>query len=142
MARYVIDASVGVEYVLQTRLGRLVSNVMTDNETVAPELFDLEILSALRGLVIRRAITRSAALIAIHRLERWDIQRTSHSNLLRSTWEYHQNVSAYDAIYLAIAKDLRIDLITADSKLTRAPGIDVEVHDVRISNVLAQLEAR
>ena len=115
--------------------------MMTNNQTVAPELLDLEILSALRGMVLRHAITQNAALIAIDRLERWHLQRISHANLLRSSWKYHQNVSAYDAIYLAIAKDLRIDLITADSKLARAPGIDVQVHDVRNPNVITQLEA-
>ena len=44
--------------------------------------------------------------------------------------------------YVALAKDFDTGVITADSKLARAPTVDVAVYDVRDVNVLTWLETR
>ena len=41
------------------------------------------------------------------------------------------NVSAYDAFYVAAARLFQAPLLTADGPLSRAPGLGVVVHSVR-----------
>ena len=47
MNRYVIDASIAVEYLLRTPLGLTVAEMMEAASLVAPELLDAEVLSVL-----------------------------------------------------------------------------------------------
>ena len=142
MASYVIDSSVAVEYLLGTPVGLTIADVVENNDLVAPELLDIEVLSALRGFVLRNQISSDDALDAIREISALEIERVSHRHLLLSTWHHFRNVSSYDAIYLAVAQDLNVAVITADSKLSRAPSLDVAVHDVRDTDVVARLNAR
>ena len=142
MARYVVDASVAVEYLLQTRLGNMVESVLMTSDLIAPEVFDLEVLAALRGFALRDEVPLGVVTNAIDQLADWDVTRFPHRRLLHQTWGYYRNVSTYDAIYVALAKDFDTGVITADSKLARAPTVDVAVYDVRDVNVLAWLETR
>ena len=142
MVHYVIDASVGVEYLLRTRLGEAVTELAESSRLAAPEVFDLEVLSAFRGLVLRGELSLEDALIAIGVLTDWSVERISHRDTLFATWQHYHNVSTYDAVYLAVAQNLGAEVLTADSKLTRAPKIDVLVHDVHNFDILAKLETQ
>ena len=42
-------------------------------------------------------------------------------------WELRDNVTTYDAAYVALAEALRVPLLTADARLANAPGIRCEV---------------
>ena len=129
-----------VEYVLDSPLGLDVAGILLNNELSAPELLDLEVLSALRNSVLRNKLSNEAALAAIGELEKLRVQRISHEGLAELTWQYHRNVSIYDAIYLATAKDWNLEILTSDSRLSRAPGVDVVVHDLRDADVLDRLK--
>ena len=48
-------------------------------------------------------------------------------DLLRRGWELRDNVSAYDACYIALAESLDSTLLTADVRLARAPGVDCAI---------------
>lgn len=50
--------------------------------------------------------------------------------LLRRVWELRQNVTAYDACYIALAEAVGYPLITADRRLASAPGIRCAVEVV------------
>lgn len=141
MPSYVVDASVAVEFVLKTPLGVNIDRLIQNYELFAPELFDLEVLSTLRNLALRGDISNEVALSAIGELEKMSVERTSHERLSRLIWQYHRNVTIYDATYLATAKERNLEVLTADSKLSRAPGIDVVVHDLRDPRVLDRLES-
>ncbi len=140
MLHYVVDASVAVEFVLETQLGVDAAGILRNNRLSAPELLDLEVLSALRKFVLSNELSDEAALSAIAELEQLRVRRVSHEGLAELTWQYHRNVSIYDAIYLATAKKQNLEVLTADSRLSRAPGVDVVVHDLRDPNVLDRLE--
>ena len=142
MRSYVVDASVAAEFVLETRLGMDLGGLIQNNELFAPELLDLEVLSTLRKFVLRDGPSNGAALSAIGELEKLSVERISHEGLSKLIWQYHRNVTIYDAVYLATAKNLNLEVLTADRKLARAPGIDVVVHDLRDANIIARLEAR
>ena len=65
MTRYVVDASVAVEYLLRTPLGRNVADAIEHAFVIAPELLDVEVLSALRRAVLKQRLTPSIAEGAI-----------------------------------------------------------------------------
>jgi predicted nucleic acid-binding protein len=65
-------------------------------------------------------------------LATWRIQRISHRGLIRSAWRHRHNLTAYDALYVATARVLHASLITADGPLSRAPNLEVPIHNVRL----------
>ena len=140
MARYVIDSSVAVEYLLGTQLGLTIADVVENSDLVTPELFDIEVMSAMRGFVLRGRISSDDAHDTISLLTGLEIERISHQGFVLPAWHYFRNVSSYDAVYLAIAEHFDVAVITADSKLSRAPAVSVAVHDVRDAEVLARIQ--
>ncbi len=130
MSHYVIDASVAVEYLLRTPLGLTVADVIESADLVAPELIDAEILSVLRRGVLNGEIEEARARMVVDDLLRWPVDRVSHQALAPLAWQYRQNVSAYDAFYVAAARARGSPLITADGRLSRAPGLGVVVQHV------------
>lgn len=132
MTGYVVDASVAVEYLLRTSLGRAVADMIENASLSAPELMDAEVLSVLRGAVLKGHLEESRASLAIDDLAHWPVDRISHRYLARLAWQYHRSVSAYDAFYLAAARTLDIPLLTADGRLSRTSGLKVVVQHVRI----------
>lgn len=133
MTRYVIDASAAVEYLLKTRLGEHLASMMESAALAAPELMDVEVVAALRRAVLREHLSEERALLALDDLASWPVNRISHRMLAGSAWLHRHNLSAYDAFYVAAARALGVSLLTADGPLSRAPGIDIAVHNVRLA---------
>lgn len=89
---------------------------------VAPELIDLETVSVIRRqLQVGRLDARRAAL-ALTDLVELPLRRTSHRPMLARCWELRENVTVYDAAYVALAELLDVVLVTADMRLARTPG--------------------
>ena len=131
MSRYIIiDASVAVEYLLRTPIGLTVADVIENATLAAPELIDAEILSVLRRGVLNGQIEEARAGMVVDDLIRWPVDRVSHRTLAPLAWQYRQNVSAYDAFYVAAARARGSPLITTDGRLSRAPGLGVVVQHV------------
>ena len=130
MTRYVIDASVAVEYLLRTPAGLQVTPLLNDAFLMAPELMDVEVISALRRAVAKKNIAETRAVAAIEDLSDWQVDRISHRVLARLAWRYRHNASAYDAFYVATARLYDVPLLTADGPLSRPPGLDVVLHNV------------
>ena len=93
----------------------------------APALIDLEFLSAARGLIARRLVSRGAAEESIERFLGAPIDRHAHGPLAWRAWELRANLSPYDASYVALAEMLGTALLTVDRKLARAPMIRCSV---------------
>lgn len=56
-------------------------------------------------------------------LLRWmRIRYLSHSALSDRVWELRDNLSSYDATYVALAERLGAELLTGDARLANAPG--------------------
>ena len=130
--QYVVDASVAVEYLLRTPLGLTVAGVIEDAGLVAPELMDAEVLSVLRRAVLNGHLEPPRARMALDDLADWPIERISHRGLARLAWQYYQNVSAYDAFYIAAARAHGLPVLTADGRLSRASGLGVVVQNIRM----------
>ena len=127
MSGYVLDASVAVTAL--TEPGSSAADLLADPDAafLVPSVFDVEVLSALRGLVRGGKFDRSAAddLIAdlmILPLERWHM-----SPLLPRIWALRDNLTLYDASYVALAELTGTVLATGDERITAAPALRCEI---------------
>ena len=100
-------------------------------DLAAPDLIDLEVASVLRRrlagghLDLRRADFALADLLAL------PMQRVAASSLMPRCWELRDNVTIYDAAYVALAEALGIALLTADARLSRASGPRCQIELLR-----------
>jgi predicted nucleic acid-binding protein len=131
VSRYVVDASAAAEYLLRTSLGLKVANIIEGGFLLAPELLDVEVLSVFRRAVLRRQLNEQRALRAIEDLMDWPVDRIPHRSLVWVAWQHRNNLSAYDAFYVAAARLSDAPLITADGPLARAPSLGIIVENVR-----------
>lgn len=129
----VLDASAVVELLLDTATGRRVSTLIADAEMGlhVPHLLDVETISTLRRFAREGIVDDEEAEAAIDDLLALDLQRHSHEGLLERVWALRKNVSAYDAIYVALAEALNATLITCDGRLARASATPARVEVVR-----------
>jgi predicted nucleic acid-binding protein len=89
---------------------------------VAPELIDLETTSVIRRQLLAGHLDARRARLALTDLVELPLRRAPHRPLLARCWELRQNVTVYDAAYVAIAELLDVVLLTADARLANASG--------------------
>ena len=120
----VLDASAAIEWLLQTATGaRVETRVFSEPVGLhAPHLVDVEVAQGLRRLVSAGLITASRAHDALHDLSDLALTRYPHHPFLDRIWELRDNLTAYDAAYVALAEALDAPLVTCDKKLASAPG--------------------
>jgi predicted nucleic acid-binding protein len=130
----VIDASAEVAILLN--IGQDVegirSRIARPGETLhIPHLFEIEVLHALRSLTLRGTVSSERARLALDRLRDTRFVRYPHTALTERIWELRENLTAYDAAYIALAEALDTPLVTTDARLARASGIRaaVEVYE-------------
>jgi predicted nucleic acid-binding protein len=124
----VTDASVLVTALTGvTSRARSVRARLHDDSMVAPHLVDLEVLHALRGLVLGGRLGLPDVDAAMKRLRRLPLARHAHQPLIERCWELRHNLTVYDASYVALAEALGVPLLTADARLASSPGIRCEV---------------
>lgn len=93
----------------------------------APELVDLEVASYIRRGRRAGRIGSRRAIQALTALALMPIARVSHRPFLSRIWDLRDNVSPYDAAYVALAEVMEAPLLTADARLARAAGLGCEV---------------
>ncbi|MFN8108406.1 MAG: type II toxin-antitoxin system VapC family toxin [Thermoleophilia bacterium] len=95
----------------------------------APELIDLEVSSVFRRLQSSGQLPARRAELALTDLVALPLRRVSHRNLLPRCWELRDNLTIYDAAYVALAEVLGLTLVTADARAATAPGLrcDIEI---------------
>jgi predicted nucleic acid-binding protein len=101
-------------------------------ETVAiPYLADSEVAHALRAQVLRGHLDGDVAAAVLARWARLGLRRWGVAGLLTRVWELRNNLSAYDATYVALAEALECALVTADVRVAQDPGPRCAVTVVR-----------
>ncbi len=134
MPGYVPDASAMVEYLLRTPAGLTVADLIDDAELAAPELLDPEMMSSLRRRVLGGMLAEGQALRILDELADLPIERVAHRSLIHTAWRLYRNVSAYDALYVALARIRGFVLLTADGRLARASGLGISIRYVQFSS--------
>jgi len=124
----VLDASATVELILGTFVGAAVAERLSDGETLhAPHLLDVEVAQVIRRFVLRGSVDEARGSAALLDLADLDVTRYPHDVLLSRVWRLHRNVSAYDAVYIALAEALGAVLVTTDRRLSRTTEHDAAI---------------
>src|SRR5438552_1488940 len=112
----VVDASVVLETLLRTPNAAAVERRLFDpSQTLhAPHLIDVEVAQVLRRYAQKGEIDDARGRTAIADLADFPLQRYPHDFLLPRVWDLRQNLTAYDAIYVALAEALDAPLLTRD----------------------------
>lgn len=120
----VVDASALLEFLLQTSRGTRVEARLFrgDVELHAPHVVDVEIAQGLRRLVRMGELSSGRAAEAIVDLVDLDLHRHAHLDLLARAWKLRDNISVYDAMYVALAEAIDAPLVTSDGPLAKTSG--------------------
>ena len=99
----------------------------------APDLIEPETLNALRRLARRGTVSAERATHAVGVLGAFPLIRYPHSPLRGRVWDLRDELSAYDAMYLALAEGLDGSvLLTADRELAARARRSLGAEGVRL----------
>jgi predicted nucleic acid-binding protein len=120
----VVDASVLAVFYLAAdrRRDAVVARLAVGDALYAPAHLDAEVVSALRGLARATPALQQVAPAALRHLAGLPVRRMPLAPLLDRMWALRENVTAYDAAYVALAEELAATVITCDAKLAAASG--------------------
>lgn len=125
----VIDASAALEVLLRTPAAAAVEERMfVRGESLhAPHLIDVEIAQVLRRYARAGQASAERCEIALQDWAEFRVIRYAHEPLVERIWALRDNLTAYDASYVALAEGLEAPLLTRDERLARAPGHGVKI---------------
>lgn len=120
----VVDASALLEVLLQTPVaGSIAKRIFNSGQALhAPHLVDIEIAQVLRRYTATRYLAQIQGRELLNDLLAWEILRHPHGLFLPRVWSLRHNLTAYDAVYVALAEALDAPLITHDRRLANSSG--------------------
>ena len=120
----VLDASVVVDLLIKPadQTGELRARIRRAGMVYAPHLMDAEVANTIRRHLQRGWIDQVSARRAIRRLAAMQVRRRPHRPLLGRALALRHQLSANDAIYVAMAEVTGATLVTRDARLARATG--------------------
>ena len=125
----VLDASAAIEWLFQSPAGMKIDRRMfVPSESLhAPHLIDVEVAQVLRRYIRDKTITAQRGQEALQDLRDLPLSRYPHEFLIPRVWELRATLTAYDAVYVALAELLGAPLLTCDGKIASSPGHDAKV---------------
>lgn len=120
----VLDASAAIEWLLRTQTGIKIDKRIFSPQVPlhAPHLLDVEVAQVLRRYVRDKTITAQRGQEALEDLGDLPVNRYPHDFLIPRVWELRATLTAYDAIYVALAELLDAPLLTCDGRIASTPG--------------------
>jgi predicted nucleic acid-binding protein len=120
----VLDASAAIEWLFRSPSGikidkRLFSSGMTIH---VPHLLDVEVVQVLRRYLREKMIEVRRAEEALQDFADLPLQRYPHDFLMPRVWELRATLTAYDALYVALAEVLDAPLLSCDKGIAAASG--------------------
>jgi predicted nucleic acid-binding protein len=130
----VLGASVLANVVADDELTgrRARARLAQSGDAAIPDLADVETVAVLRKRWLVGDLTDGRFRSAIEDLLALPLARFPVGPLMRRAYELRANVTAYDAAYIALAEGLACPLITGDTRLAVAPGINCEIEVLAI----------
>jgi predicted nucleic acid-binding protein len=128
----VVDASALLEVLLRTpAAGAVERRLFEPVQTLhVPHLLDVEVAQVVRRYAASGEINGERGRMALADLADFPLHRYPHDFLLPRVWDLLNNLTAYDAMYVALAEVLDAPLLTRDNRLAASPG-----HHARIELV-------
>lgn len=125
----VVDASVVVELLLRTADAfRVERRLFGAGEALhAPHLLDVEVAHVMRRYVLAGDLAPPRAKASLDLLAAMPLARHAHTAMLSRMWALRDNLTAYDAAYVALAEGLDATLLTRDARLARSRGHEAHV---------------
>jgi len=105
----------------------LVARLQDDGDLHAPHLIDVEVIHALRQLIAAGELTEDRAADVRSDFADLAIVRYANHPLADRMWELRQNLSAYDAAFVALAEALGASLVTCDGRLASGHQARIEL---------------
>jgi len=120
----VVDASAVIEVLLRTPAATAVERWLFDPRRTlhAPHLLDIEVAQVVRRYAAKGEIDGERGRAALADLADFPLHRYPHELLLPRVWDLRHNLTAYDAVYVALAEALDAPLLTRDQRLAAAAG--------------------
>ncbi len=128
----VVDASAVLELLLRTAKAEALDKLLLGSQESlhAPHLLDVEVVQTLRRLVRGADLTEHRAEQALEDFRLIAIERHAHTDLVTRAWQLRSSITAYDAMYVALAEGLDATLISCDVRLGRSHGHSVTIRIV------------
>lgn len=128
----VLDASALIELLLRMPAAAEVdARVRAAQATLhAPHLVDIEVTQVVRRFVAAGIIDQERGKAALDDLVAFPLRRYPHGHLLQRVWEMRSGLTAYDAVYVALAEALDVPLLTRDRRMATAAGQTARVYVV------------
>lgn len=98
-----------------------------DAHWAGPEHLVVEVFSAVRGRWLGRKVGATRARDALSAVSTAALDLVATAPLLERMWQLREDVTGYDAAYVAVAETFHCTLVTADAHLAGVPGLRCEV---------------
>ncbi len=118
----VVDASVVSAALTNNRGGIWAREILEREDLRAPHHLHVEVANSLRRAALTGVLSIDKATRAHTDLLELRVTLHPYEPLARRVWELRQNVTLYDAWYVALAEALGVALATLDRKLAMAVG--------------------
>jgi predicted nucleic acid-binding protein len=103
-------------------MGKWAAALLDDVPLAAPHHMPVEAADGLRNLQRQGEVPIEVVALAHEQITAMGVTYYSYDVVAPRVWELRQNVTPYDAWYVALAEYLEAPLATLDVRLTRAPG--------------------
>jgi predicted nucleic acid-binding protein len=125
----VVDASTALEVLIRTPAAAAVEQrLFAPGQSLhAPHLIDVEVAQVLRRYAVTGQLAVERCREALADMADLPLTRYPHDFLLPRIWELRDNLTAYDAAYVALAEALDAPLLTRDQRLAYAHGYHARV---------------
>ena len=125
----IVDASAILEVLLRTPAAAAIEKrLFAKGQTLhAPHLIDVEVAQVLRRYAIAGEVEPERCRMALTDLTDFPLARYPHDILLPRVWDLRNNLTAYDAVYVALAEVLEAPLLTRDQRLANAPEHNAQI---------------
>lgn len=135
MGLIVVDASAVVELMApddSSRRAAVAARLSTGDAAYAPSHFDIEVMAAIRGIVRRKSEFAAAVPELLRDVYHLPIRRERLSEAaMARVWQLRENMTPYDAGYVALAEELGASLVTCDAKFIAPPGVGCAIELIR-----------